>query len=444
MSERKAYKRIRELSEEICSKQIRSAARKEGDQISCTRQRIMPLSDILTCTLAKKGLSTVMEIRDYFDSVGKAEQTVSKQDYLRQRQKLNPEVFKLLNGNYLKRFYQGEESKGWRGYLVMAIDGSRAEVPNSEENRQAYGINGNQYGETSVRANISTLYDVCNRFIVDVGIHPCQGSEISEAKEQIAALKRTVGERKTLIIFDRGYVSLEFMDFLERSGVFYLIRLQPGTFKAEAAQMQRCDEWVEIKHTAGRLWRLKKAMPERGQEMEETGTTCTRMVKTEFRNEKHGILITNLKEGSAGDIRHLYRKRWMIEQKYHTLKNKMKFESVTGKANIYVKQDFWAQMLVFNIIQDLITSAEKRAVEKSKKKQCRYEIRINENIAIGLFKKQFINLIMEEDDCRKGAMFSRLITDMEQYIVPIRKNQKSSPRKWKRFNKYKCNQKPSF
>jgi len=121
----------------------------------------------------------------------------------------------------------------------------------------------------------------------------------------------------------------------------------------------------------------------------------------------------------------------------------MKFESVTGKASIYVRQDFWAQMLVFNIVQDLITAAQRRAVRESKKKNCLYQIRINENIAIGLFKEQFIRLMMTEDDQMKGALFKRLIADMEQYILPIREL-KSSPRKWKRMNKYKCNQKPSF
>jgi hypothetical protein len=52
------------------------------------------------------------------------EQTVSKRDYLKQRQKLNPEVFKILNRNYLKRFYGGREAKEWQGYLVTAVDGS--------------------------------------------------------------------------------------------------------------------------------------------------------------------------------------------------------------------------------------------------------------------------------------------------------------------------------
>jgi hypothetical protein len=50
---------------------------------------------------------------------------------------------------------------------------------------------------------------------------------------------------------------------------------------------------------------------------------------------------------------------------------------------------------------------------------------------------------MEGDDRLKDGIFRRLIADMEKNIVPVRKL-KSSPRKWKYFNKYKCNQKPSF
>jgi hypothetical protein len=47
----------------------------------------------------------------------------------------------------------------------------------------------------------------------------------------------------------------------------------------------------------------------------------------------------------------------MIGKKNHTLKNKMRVESVTGKASVYVEQDFRAQALVFNMTQDLITGA---------------------------------------------------------------------------------------
>ena len=139
MNKNDVYWRFEQLFAEIHSEQIKEWARKAGDRSSWTRLRNMPLHDILICTLAKKGLSTTMEMRQYFQAAEKMEQTVSKQDYLKQRQKLNPDVFRIVNRNYLRRFYNGQEAKEWHGYLVMAVDGSRAEIPNSEENRQVYG-----------------------------------------------------------------------------------------------------------------------------------------------------------------------------------------------------------------------------------------------------------------------------------------------------------------
>jgi len=443
MNEYDVFLRFGELFAEIHSEQIRGLSRIPGNNSSWSRQRKMPLHDILTCTLARKGLSTVMEIRQYFQTAEKMEQTVSKQDYLKQRQQLNPEVFKLLNRNYLRRFYGTQEGKGWRGYLLMAVDGSRAEIPNSEENRQVYGESINKYGKQVARANISALHDVLNRFILDIGMHHYRDSEIEEAKEHIAVLKEVVGERPVLIMFDRNYASLEFVNFLEKSGVNYLIRLHNGDYKAERARMKSNDEEVALDHTKSRMSHLKQQSPERAQELEEQKSTRVRIIETVLPNGEEAAFMTNLKEGTSGEIQRLYRKRWSIEQKYHTLKNKLKFESVTGKASIYVAQDFWAQMLVYNMVQDLIMAAEHRAVKKAKKKRLKYEIRINENIAIGLFKEKFIKLIMEEDEGLKGAMFKQLTADMERYIVPVRKL-KSSPRKWKYFNKYKCNQKPSF
>ena len=116
---------------------------------------------------------------------------------------------------------------------------------------------------------------------------------------------------------------------------------------------------------------------------------------------------------------------------------------MTGKASVYVKQDFRAQMQVYNIVQDLITAAEKRVARLAGKKRFKYVMRINDNVAIGLFKERFVRLVLEEDDPVKDAMFRRLIAEMQRHIVPVREL-KSSPRKWRYFNKYKCNQKPSF
>ena len=185
-------------------------------------------------------------------------------------------------------------------------------------------------------------------------------------------------------------------------------------------------------------------MPERAAEPAGEASTPARIIKMTVRNGEEGALIPNLgSEHRAAEIKTRYRKRWLLEQKYHTLKNKMKFESVRGKASIYVRQDFWAQTPVFTMVQYLITGAEMRRRRQAKKKQYRYETRITENIAIGLYKEQCIRLILEEDDRRKNELFIRLKEEMMKHIVPVRPSP-SSPRRWQYFNKYQCNLKPSF
>jgi len=237
MEEHKIPLRIKALLTETLSSEIIKAARLGGDDRSWSRQRDMPLYDMLICTLAKKGLSSQMEVMQYFQAAGKEGQTISKQGYLQQRQKLNPEAFTMLNRNYLRRFYEGEEAVRWNGYLVCAVDGSRAEIPNSAENRKEYGVGTNQRGAMVARANVNALYDVYNRFLINIVVGQYNTSEIEEAKAHIGSLKEVVGEKPVLMVFDRYYASMEFMDILEKAGIKYLVRVQKGAYKAELEQM---------------------------------------------------------------------------------------------------------------------------------------------------------------------------------------------------------------
>ena len=435
--------RIKQLLADIQSLIIRREAQQKDDIKSWTRKRRMPLVDMLLCILAKKGLTTVMELRNYFKEADKMDEKVSKQGYLKQRKKLNPKVFKVLNSKYLKRFYQSGEAQTWLGYVVSAIDGSRAEIPDSKENRKTYGTTENQAGIGVARANVSALHDVYNGFIIDLGIDSYKSSERELARDQIDKLKEIVGSNRVLIMFDRNYISIEFMNYLEKAGVKYLMRLKKTDYVAELSAMESLDEEVTLFYTKERLKNIKKNMPERYSAIYAEKSTRVRVIKVRFDNGEEAAFMTNLKEGTAKDIKDLYRERWSIEKKYHTLKNKMKFESVTGKASIYVEQDFWAQVLVFNIVQDLIHAAEYRAKKAGEEKKLKHEVRINENIAIGLFKETMIALMLEEDEEQRGRIYTELIAEMEKEILPIR-NCASQPRRFKHSNKYKCNQKPAF
>jgi hypothetical protein len=436
--------RIIGLSQEILSDDLRPKARHQGDEKSWTRNRKMPLPDVITCTLNKKGLTTEIELRQYFNDAEKLEEKVCTQSYFEQRVKLNPLVFEELNGNYLRRFYESEdECKTWNGYVVTIVDGCITEIPNSEENRGTYGVSENQHGQGVARANMSTLCDLYNRFIIDIEVGHCNANEIEMAKTHIEPLKCILQGRPVIIIFDRGYASLEFINYLEKAGIKYLIRVPQGHYKSELEMMEGNDCEVALIHTSDRLGILKSSDPERFSALKEEQSTSTRIIKATLPNGEVITLMTNIKEYSTEEIKALYKERWEIEKKFHTLKNKMKFESTTGNKSIYVKQDFWAQTLVYNMVQDLMSLAQVDASKEAEEKEYVHPVRINENIAIGLFKEKLIGLMLEEDGRLRGEMFNQLIYDMKENILPVR-DLKSKPRKWNKSNKYKCNLKPSF
>jgi len=370
---------------------------------------------------------------------------LSIQGYLQQRKRLNPELFPYLNRNYLMDFYHSDEPKLWNGYLLVAIDGSKAEVPNSKENRETFGNSGNQHSKTGqVRALVSGMYDILNHFYLDIEIEHISVSENELAKQNLKHLREMEIRKPVLAVFDRGYPSLEFIDFLETEGIPYLMRLSSNDYKAERKQMQSADDKVILKHSPARLQKIRKKHPERYEHMKKKGKTAVRISRSTLPSGNELALVTDLPDTvAAKELAGLYYQRWEIEKKYHTLKNKMKFEGVTGKSSVYVYQDFWAQVLVYNMIQDIRNSADEEAVASGQKKGNKYPMHTNENIAIGLFKEAMLKLLLEQEEKKRVQKLNELQAEMERYVVPKRERPSKERRK-NISNKYKNNQKNSF
>jgi hypothetical protein len=430
-------------------KAINSDAMKEYARLnhpkSFSRKRKMPLKDIVLCTLSKKGLTTSMELHKYFIEKGAASSmNISKQGYLQQRKKLNYEAFSFLNREYLQDFYSSDEPVLWNNYMVFAIDGSKVEVPNSDENRVAFGECGNHHSKGEVRAMASCMFDVFNHFFLDLQIGSIKASESELAKQNIKAAKGMLKDTEFIIVFDRGYPSIEFVHFLEKNNLKYLFRLSSNDYKKERELMTGMDESIKLIHTRARLAKIKKNHPEVVEELKTKGYTSTRIITSILPSGDEISLITNLPfEISGKEIVSLYFKRWEIEKKYHTLKNKMKFESITGKATLYVYQDFWAQIVIYNMIQDVLNASNEELTKESKIQEYKYPIRINENIAIGLFKENFIKILIEPNNKGREEKLIQLQQAIERYVVPLRKL-KSQDRKHNLSNKYKNNHKSSF
>ena len=83
-------KRIQKLSEKLSDPALAERARKINSN-TFSRNRKMPLKDILLCCLSKKGLTTTLELRNYFIQKDVPSMKMSKQWFLQQRKRLNPE-----------------------------------------------------------------------------------------------------------------------------------------------------------------------------------------------------------------------------------------------------------------------------------------------------------------------------------------------------------------
>jgi hypothetical protein len=86
-------------------------------------------------------------------------------------------------------------------YRLLAIDGSKINLPNDPQLREYFGTIG--AGNNSPCAQGSILYDIENDLIVDALIEPVGVDERTLAEEHIKRLTGMASFGRELILFDR-------------------------------------------------------------------------------------------------------------------------------------------------------------------------------------------------------------------------------------------------
>lgn len=387
-----------------------------------------------------------MEMNKFKDMTGKMED-VSKSALCQQRKKINPEIFKELNNDYIKNSYDNpRDYKTIKGYIVMAIDGMKIEVPDSKELREEYGTSQGKEGQrTSARALTSCLYDVVNNWVIDAQIDKFKGSERELAKKHIAELVLTLtGEielEKVIILFDRGYPSIEMIYLLQEIGIKYIFRGKISSYRKEIEKMKTEDEEIEIKITEKKIKSVKEK--EVKEKLRKKGKIETRLVKYQLETGEEEILITNLVEEEFGreEVGKLYFRRWNIELAYNIAKNKLELQNFSGQSKIVVEQEFYGQMLMLNIAEDFRKDANE-GIEKKKENGYKYDYQVNMNTLIGLLRERFILILVSmaiNNDEKSQKEYDELIEEIRKELVPIQPGRKNERKEYKGYNKYKKN-----
>lgn len=407
-----------------------------------TRKRKVGFITLLLMILNMIKKSTQLEIDDFlkkFDPEGFNSTTYTKQSFSEARQKLSPEAFKVLNNGFVQKFYEGDDFKKYKGFRLLAVDGSFIELPDTKEIQKVYGYVTNSGKDLRLARGIaSKLYDVENGVVISAVLGRYDYGERELAQINIdKMLSFEEHNIKNLILFDRGYPSMAFIRYLNSNGIRFLMRVSSSFFRV-VKDIKTNDEWVEIEITKDRARHLRDQGTPIG-----VGTIIKmRVVTVELKNGETEILITNLTkdELSYEECAELYFKRWGIETKFDELKNKFEIENFSGEKPIIVEQDFYATVLLSNIASIFEHEAEELVKEESSKKALKHEYKINKNILVGKLKNNLIEILLEDNGERKANMYEEFIQEIKRNVVPIIKDRNfERHHKAKRSNKYSNN-----
>ena len=394
---------------------------RDGKTNTLVRRRKMPIEDLVYSMINRKGLTLKLELRNYMKITHPGVE-ISKPGYLKQRMKLNPEAFKVLYQSHNKNFYQDAEVEPYtyKGYLVLAADGSDINIPTTAETVEKYGSASVRGGKPCAQIGLGCIYDVLNRFILDSSINKVKFDEMRVAQEQLSNIKDTIGDRYPyMVIMDRGYPSTPaFLKFID-DGIYFVARLKTSDYKAEQKALKSNDEDVEIALTKAR--RRNYIGKKEESTMMSRDFFSLRMVKVNFDNDTSEILATNLPRETFPEecFAEIYHMRWGIETAYEVLKDRLKIENFTGIKPTLIEQDINSTIYVSNLAEDIICDIEEEDKEHLKN-DYKHTMQINRNLSIGLLKSDLIYILIETDENRKSELLQALYDEIRVNVVPIR------------------------
>lgn len=429
---------IDETKQNVVSKE--SVIKYRTEERYFTRDRKMNFEKVVMYNLNKRGLTSKMEIIEFDEIVNSKD--ITSAGVLKQRKKLNADIYKDIMQNNLIGFYKKfpNEVKLFKGYILTATDGSDFEIPNTPTTRETY--DSTKENTSVARAHVSNNFDILNHYITSTIIGPENSDEKEMDRKHLEEIKKMDLPYPIIRVKDRGYVSLKDIYYSNKNNDKFVVRLKKSDFKKQVSEMQSNDETIDIPYQYDRVRYYKDKDPEFYELMLENETSVTvRFVKIELSTGETEILVTNLtkEEVNTKEMNELYNLRWQIEINYHKLKESLKIETITSSIDNLIKQDIYSQMLVFNILQAFINDSE----DNIKDLKYKHEMQINFNMAIGFFKKFFILILIEEDKEKKEQLMNTLSERIEKYLEPVRKG-RSYPRNKDKKNKHSINKRKSF
>lgn len=399
-----------------------------------TRKRVLTFVGLVVSQINLMSKSLSVEVSKFVERYLSAACDYTKQAFSRRRSKLKAEAFTALNRELVSQYYLKGEYKTWRGYVMLATDGSTLQLPESQEIVKVFG-SADEKGESMPLGRCSLLYDVENELVLDALLEEYRASERHMALEHLNYLQDLSLPAPCLLLYDRGYPSLWLLACLQRRQLGFVMRCRAHflTEVAAFAQGNEQDALLELDLEVSR--RLPNEQLEQFLSPGQT-KLFVRAVKVELKTGETEYLLTSLQQESLSTLKKLYHKRWGVETGLDLHKNSLQLENFSAKTKLGVLQDFHAHMLAVNLSALLIADADGELEQEQALKDNKYVYKVNRAVALGLVKDNLPNLLMGQEDVEQ--LYDRLKEKIKRRKEAVRPG-RSFPRVKKRKYKFNIN-----
>jgi hypothetical protein len=371
--------------------------------------------------LCKKTLS--VELEDFFENDLNDLRGCSVSAFSQHRSKLDCLFFQLWNEVLYKSFYHYgvDHIKKWRGYRIIAADGTAVSLLSTDALSKYFGGQSNQQGVfTGAKAFLH--YDVLNKLFVHAHFTTYRTGELTMAYPAIDKLATD-----TITIYDRNFCNYKMVAlhrWAEQERRFIIRGKESqkfiGAFIKSGLQSQEVDMLPSPEAITG----LRK----NGFIITSKTKLKVRLIRVELLNGKIEVLLTNLweDEGYSSELfKDLYFMRWSIETGISILKNLLGLESFSGLTVTSVKQDFYATIFTANLASLIIRQAEEVPIEPDCKKPaigrpatCNWPMQINKNKATAKLRQRIVDLFITE---QPNEILEYLSRYFRKQLLPVRK-----------------------
>lgn len=315
----------------------------------------------------------------------------------------------------------------WRGLALYGLDGTTLRVPDTDENRAAFGLPPSSRGQAGYpQVRLVALMALRSHLVLDVAFGPYSGKETGEhslARE----LWPQVPDR-SLVIIDKGFIDygLFFRLSHDEDGSVtgrkhWLVRAKKNLRWKTLKGFSRGDELVEL--TISRQARKKDpSLPK---------TMIARAIRYQVKGYRPQTLLTSMldpEQYPATEFAALYHERWELELGYDEVKTHMleREEALRSKKPEGVRQEIWGIMLAYNVVRkEMLGVAEAAGVPP---------VRISFRHSL-----QFIRIfcLVEGWTCSPGALPKRLAELHETMASLLILPERRTDRRYERHVKIK-------